>query len=330
MKAWLLSLIFASGCTYYKSERVSPNAHVSDKWSLYHDLVHKSGYIDKYQTVYAGDATLFSCLGYAANVLKLDPEIFLKGGKIVRRPDVSHTKNRTPVSKDMMEGFFWCIAASKRLDLAERVIEYGKANTVMFHTVEVGWSFCDAEDIKNYKLDQETWIGTCVMTPGMIGDLYRMAIKLGYQCDKTCELYKGHDIEISYFNKSFSRHLAVIRILRNGLLHGQIQQDAYNVLKKAVEDNPRNALFQAAFAKFTGGDMSATFEALMNAELFPHDRLPDQTNYKADYLFQRDEVEQDKHGEYYWQPFDRHEYPHLRGFEWLIAASVALDATKVQ
>lgn len=330
MTKTLLISLFCISCTYQKTPIVKPSQQIADRWSLYHDLVHRSPYIDAFQTVYPGDSALFSCLGYAANVLKFDPEIFLKGGKIIRHPEVSPQTNRTPVSKDMMEGFFWCIAAGKRLDLAERVIEYGKANTVMFHTVEMGWSFCNTKDFEDYKINQETWIGTCVMTPGMIGDLYRMAIKLGYQCDETCEYYKGHDIELSYFNQSFSRHLAVIRILRNGLLHGKIEQDAYNVLKKAVEENPRNALYQAAFAKFTGGDMSAAYDALMDAELFPHDRLPDQSNYKADYLFQRDEEEQDKHGEYYWNPFDRHEYPQLRGFEWLIAASVALDATKVQ
>lgn len=319
-------------------------AEVKAKLGVYRPLVRAN--LDSHGLVIMGgsngDSALFSCLARAAGAVSFDPGILFKDGKPVRHPDhkPSATPNKTgslgtPISKDMVSGVLWCLLdLHKRGDtdrahqLVSAMIAFGKAHPKTFNngTLEVGWLFCTEEDRTAYQISDTDWYGRCFMPPAIIKDIYRVAKMVGVGCDQTCQEYMVLGPNIPADKDGFERHLAVIGTARNGFVDGAINDNSLKqVLQKADEAQPRNGLYQAAYATFLDGDQKDAYTALSDVSLFPADKLPTSANYCTDYLFQRDDDSQSGEEDPDWLPCgDGSEGSEGRGVEFVFAAAMSL------
>jgi hypothetical protein len=87
----------------------------------------------------------------------------------------------------------------------------------------------------------------------------------------------------------FEGHIQVLRILLSGRVYGGITITQTQILRDQAERQPRNALFQAARAKYGNGDYSKAVEILQDSVLFPDARLPTSSDRCEEYLWQRDD-----------------------------------------
>lgn len=89
----------------------------------------------------------------------------------------------------------------------------------------------------------------------------------------------------------YEAHLAVVSILTYGKIHGGITEKGMEVLEFHWQREPRNALYAAAYYKYSGVEQArydAVF-ALSSEEFWPADRLPTNADRKEPWLTQRDE-----------------------------------------
>ena len=240
-----------------------------------------------------GDSAIFSCLARSAGAIKFDVSLlFTAKGKPIRHPDILPKVSKTPISRDMVEGILWCLLTHEdktvALDIISKMISYGRANS----TAGL-WIFCDADDVKDYKIESDSYVGRCTMTPGVMKDAYRVAKILGYDCDTECTVAMGVGVNLPNNPTGFERHLAVLTTVRNGITEGAINDNSLKLLDSAAASQPNNALYLAAYHLFKDGDQSKAFELLGDLSRFPSDRLPSATEYCTGYLYQRDELEAD-------------------------------------
>jgi hypothetical protein len=242
-----------------------------------------------------GDSALFSCIAYAAGAIDFDPGVlFTSEGKPLRHPEISPAASKSPISKDMVNGIMWCLYTLAKSNpsyaqgLTVKMIDYGRNNRVAGV-----WSFCSKEDVEAYKMDEETFVGRCLITPSVAKDIYRVAIFTGWQCDTLCQTTMATGVNLPTIREGFSRHLAVLTTVRNGLIEGAINDNSLNQLKEISSRGPNNALFQAAYTLFSNGDFSRSYELLDDETKFPLDAPPTSDNYCTDYLYQRDEIREE-------------------------------------
>lgn len=175
--------------------------------------------------------------------------------------------SRSSISRDMFAGLFLWIWTEKRKDLIEEIIDHGESNT---NSVG-GWVMGEGDPFT-----------TNIRAAGQT-----LAYEMRYQ-------WGGADhakryLPIPHFDvKGFEAHLQVLDILLVGLLRGLSKTDLKR-LQWHVENEPRNALFQAVLHKFSDGDQSAAIESLLDTSLFPEKRLPSSAERCEPYLWQRDE-----------------------------------------
>lgn len=112
----------------------------------------------------------------------------------------------------------------------------------------------------------------------------------------------------------YEKHLDVINWYTQTIVRGGMDMADYEQLRKYVEQQPRNALFQALYHKFKDGNQSAAIAILMDEKLFPSDRLPTATDRCEAYLWQRN-------GGSDWEPCEREKLHD--GVDFLIAAYIA-------
>lgn len=95
----------------------------------------------------------------------------------------------------------------------------------------------------------------------------------------------------------FEAHLEVLSIWLSGELSGgRINSIDKSTLRKQVERQPGNAIFQAVHHLYTNADMSEVASILSDERLFPSGRLPSSADRCEEYLFQRDNLPKD------WEP----------------------------
>lgn len=301
MKFLLIILIISCSCGKIKDKDNEPLTPVSSepsaitqRFSLYKQQ-SKAAYDD--YGLYApgghiGDSALFSCLAYNADLTKFDIGLLFRDNGMPRRhPDISKEHSATPISKDMVSGILWCLYKLQKTDpdyavaLTSKMIKAGKS-----HAVSGLWSFCTKDDIKEYSISKEDVAGRCIMTPGVMKDVYRLHLKMGGDCDNECKTVMTVGVNTLPEGEGFTRHLAVLSTVRNGLIEGGINDLSLKQLEKAHKAEPRNALYAAAYNMFKGGFQDETWKILSDESLFPLKSIPTSKNYCTDYLFQRDEV----------------------------------------
>jgi hypothetical protein len=160
------------------------------------------------------------------------------------------------------------IAAWVHKDLAwvNRIISYGEKNS---------WVICNA-------LDTATKIGRCVVSPSLYLILYDMQSRLEGVLPSSLTVQKDEDaVGLQY---DFQAHLEVIRIWLEGEIYGAITDTQLKKLEAYAKRESENALFLAIYAKYSSGDFSSALKAL---ERFPAGRLPNSSDHKTEYLYQR-------------------------------------------
>jgi hypothetical protein len=276
-----------------------------------------------------GDSALFSCLARVSGAASFDPSILLPDGKPIRHPDISPEASKTPVSKDMLNGILWCIwdvgrkgDMSHARELVESITVFGKDHVATFGT-DIGWLFCTEDDRTTYAISDDDWLGRCFAPPAVVKDIYRVLKWAGGTCDETCEWFTAVGPNLPIEGDGYKRHLGVLTTVRNGLVDGAINDNSLAQLREAAEAQPRNALYQAAYALFFDGDQAKAFAALSDRSLFPADALPTTNQYCGEYLFQRDYPGPD------WDPCpEEGGESDGRGVEWIFAATVSLGLAK--
>lgn len=183
-------------------------------------------------------------------------------GRWRRHPDFSTCKpfngSRSTISRDMFRGLFIYLLKMKDTAALMRIREYGEANN---------WFMGEGEDPSI--TFSRTWFN-----PVIRDQLNRMITRDNVSIKNT-EL------------KDYEAHLDVLRIYTEFLISGYLEDYELDQLKEYRDANPENALYQAMYNTFTG-DQAAAIDILMDEKYFPADRLPDETNYFAHYLWQRD------------------------------------------
>lgn len=237
-----------------------------------------------------GDSALFSCLAMVSGAAVFDVGILLRGGKPIRHPLIYHFPNKdAPISRDHMLGILICLRFYPDKDYALKLItnwiNYGRT-----HSVVAGWDMCTSQDVITFSIKRTTWLGQCLATPNVIYMIYKVAISLGYKCDNTCRGWMLVAEPAPLDLIGYERHLQVLAIWLLGSIDRAISIDALEVLRKAAEENPHNGLYAGVYALFSSGNMELANKANNDHAYFPDDRAPDNREFCADYLFQRDEM----------------------------------------
>lgn len=207
--------------------------------------------------------------------------------------EVGHGADST-ISKDMMLGLAYNLWKTKNLAAINRTIDYG---------VKHSWVMGEAQD-------DLTTASKCLMSPNLISLYYDIQGKLN-----GTKLTDGSGDAFG-INTGFRAHLDVISILLSGSVRGAITSGELATLKAQAERQPRNALFQAAYSRYTDGNQGKAEAILLNEAMFPHQKLPTTDNHCSDYLWSDDDEPKD------WAPCpDRKET--WEGFDLIVAAAVA-------
>jgi len=255
-----------------------------------------------------GDSALFSCLTRVGGGADFNPGILLSPeGQLGRHaslwddrqgwikehctfPPKEKKSSCTPVSKDMMSGWNWCLVSygqedkDAALELAERVIRFGKDHPVS--AGPTGWMMCTDLDRDEMNITQTDWITRCLMPPAVVKDIYRVAKWLGYDCDSDCKAYMLIGANLPVGAKGYQRHLSNNTQVRNGVVEGALNDNSVRLLKKYAEAEYGNPIYLASYAMFTDGKQEKAIKALQR---FPSDRLPNSSDYCSHWVLQRDE-----------------------------------------
>jgi hypothetical protein len=160
------------------------------------------------------------------------------------------------------------------------------------------------------------------MTPNMVSLLEQMIGMWEGEEENEDEYYEDKEEihpELSkyrYLKKAgYAKHLDVIAIVSKSLIKGGVSTTQLNTIKKYLDENPRNALFQALWHRFTDGVQTEAITILMDESLFPAYRLPSTRERCEEYLWQRDLDNYD------WKPCNKNQVHD--GVDFLIAAWAA-------
>lgn len=189
-------------------------------------------------------------------------------GKWHRSPDRSCYPNdsKSESSKDMYRGLGMYMWKYKKKDDLKEVINYAESN---------GLRFCDA-------IDNETLVSRCIMAPSFLLLLKKMLGEISLTSDQQ------DSADATFVNTGFRAHLDVLAILHSGSVYGGITDGDLKTLKAQALRQPANALYQAAWAKYSGGNQERAYQVLMSPDYFPENKLPTNENYCTPYLFQHD------------------------------------------
>lgn len=250
-----------------------PDQELQAKQDLYCSLswpeYHRRGYVHS-----RCDGVLFTalygigCPGVSIDRFEGEP------GQWFRSPghDCLGNGSGTTISRDMLLGIMHYGWNHQDERLLKDLRDYGSDHL---------WVMGQSDDrLKNF--------ATPIMTPQLAGLLLQMTGTESILATTST----GH------INVGYQAHLSILRILLKGSVLGAITATDLEVLTAQAKRSPNNALFQAALALYTDGDMAVASALLLDPKHFPTDDLPTNKNHCTEYLFQRDE---DTHS---WQPCD--------------------------
>lgn len=205
-------------------------------------------------------------------------------GKDCYRPDV---ENSTSISKDMFNGLMLWAYASKDLQTLKDLYQYGDDHN---------WIMGDA----NTALET---IARVTFSPEMVLRLKKMIESL--QPNLTGVIFEESDEGLIILRETFEAHLHVISILQKSMINGGITDNELAVLEAYTKRQPYNAFFQAMFHKFNpnDGNQERAINILMDASLFPNDRLPESKDRCSEYIWSHDEQQRIGQSEkFFWKP----------------------------
>jgi hypothetical protein len=308
------AVVLMMGCgTIFKPKDRSSEAPltVAEKFDLYKGLSIDHPSRDGYGMFLAegsrGDSALFSCLHQFATGEQVDIlSSFSDEGLPLRHPEITKADAATPISRDMLMGFMMCaISSTNGSEIMTKLIQAG---------VDNGWDLCGPAP--EFEIDPIDRIGRCVVSPGLIGTMYRVRTYLGVDCNAGCQAAQQIPTGIARNVDGFRRHLSALHVIVRGFTGG-LDDGELDVLRHHAEQQPNNALYQAAYHKFLDGDQSKATALLLDTTKFPEYTLPTSANYCTHYLYQRDESSQHD-----WLPCDEG-LTHI-GIDFLLAGRLAL------
>jgi len=220
-------------------------------------------------------------------------------GKMYRNPerDCYPDESKSSISRDMLLGYMTYLWKQRDLTNAAEMISYGKSVT---------WVMGEYNDAEG--------LSRVLMTPQLISLLTDIESKLS--TGAALRLVGEDDAVL--INTDFRAHLDVLRIVLSGSVRSGISEIERLILKGQSERVRENALFQAAYARYNGGDQTNAVLLLMDENRFPVGKLPDNhTNQCEGYVYQRDPGED-------WAPCPDRELHQHDGVDFLVAASIAL------
>lgn len=199
------------------------------------------------------------------------------------RPN-ANPESETCISRDGFRGLFVYLMQQNDVQALKRIRDYGR---------------------------DHNWFMGCARNPGVAFSRTWFNPSIRNQLDRMIDrsvpkLFPTEKNEM--IADDYEAHLAVLSIYTEFQIHGKITANELSTLKKYAEKSPKNALFQALYHKFSDGDQSLAIDILLDATLFPVDRLPTDKDHFADYLWQRDPGPD-------WQPCDTSENAQQRRCE---------------
>lgn len=196
-------------------------------------------------------------------------------------------RSKSTISKDMFTGLFWALYYLRDVVEAKHLIAYGEKHD---------WVMGEGPLSR-------TWLGF-----GLIKTLHMIAGKsLAHVPDLWRDPYKD-----------YARHLQVLHILLRGEMTGEISGAMHNALELYTRRDPKNALFQYAYHRFSDGDQTKATAILRDESLFPAGRLPTARDRCTRWLWERDSSKPD------WRPCDedrRHSGGDFIFVAWLLEQS---------
>lgn len=278
----LMACIMASaGCSYFdKHEKKASDPLNADQLSRLHAV----------SDVYAADGNeaedaagfvhstcdgllftaLYDALSGSANVLKAQAE----PGHWYRHPD--HATCSNDISRDMLIGLAWWAWETGAGKVAQDVVDYAKA-----HNMKMG----------------EGPVDVVTMSPELLDTFYQVSKYFGGandpELDKAAEQIRQEQ-EANHLTSlplpgGFLGHLLVLHELLRAHIYGGSSTYQLAVFKQKASEQPNNALFQAAYHLYDGGDQSEAYRILDDTRYFPADKLPTAGERCEEYLWQRDE-----------------------------------------
>lgn len=177
------------------------------------------------------------------------------------------------ISRDAFTGVLWYIWENKRLDLAEDLYSYGVGHT---------WIMGSGD------------ISTLLFTPIYQSTLAEIIYKLGGTNHPI-----SRSLSFSYDKHvGFEAHLDVLMILLRADIMGSVTDKGLELLKYNYDRNPKNALFSYGWHKYSDGNQKETYDALLDEDMFPSNRLPASADRCEAWVWQRD-------GGADWEPCDQ-------------------------
>jgi hypothetical protein len=301
---FLILLLALPGCMFQKDNEPVDPVHeemlenIEAKQAIYIRLAPG----DEYGFTHRGDGLSFACLKHASGAPVLWQEAEIESGRYQRHPTLEYPgESASTMSKDMALGLMYCIWKDQDLGAIERFIRYLERND---------WDLCGGRDNAE---SESVWLGRCKVTPALKATFYELRFRMGgddHPARKVPQLWDP-------WSSDFRTHLTVLHILLRGDIQGGINDLQVDFLKAKARNNPQNALYQAAYHRFTDGWQHDAARLLLDEDRFPAERLPTGENHCSPYLYERD----DDNDGYTPCPDEKEPWPSV---DWLFAAWTTL------
>lgn len=158
----------------------------------------------------------------------------------------------------------------KDLAWVSQYIDYGETHS---------WEICHAATTVDY-------VGRCIASPQLVSLLRAMRERLTGAVALTSD-----SSDAIFAPADFEAHLRVWGIWLKGQVYGGITDAERGDLEALAGREDKNALYQAVWALYSGGDMTRVHELLADTSHWPRQSLPtNQENHCTDYLYQRDQL----------------------------------------
>lgn len=246
----LILLVGCGGKGHAPKPPLNAEDRLKNQYDLYLSLI--GGRQDQHGFINTNhcDSTLFSGLIGAAGADVDMTAAEVEEGKWLRRPTSYEEcfgagKSRSTISRDGLLGVMWWAYVHDRLDVLERMYAYGEANSWVMGEGRYGG------------VDS-------VMLPAYISLLAQLIERMGGQPHSVTSLFPESLADC----EAYSCHIQTLRIL----LRNNVGDKELAVLKSTTEKYPENALFSAAYHRYTDGNYSEAI-ALLN-HYYPVAKLP--------------------------------------------------------
>lgn len=248
-------------------QSVESRALVLDKVRLYQSLGPSVQDADGFIDFEHCDSLLFSGLyGVGGGQVNIAAARNSEGAwqrRSLNQPPCYPQGSASSISRDMFMGLLWYMWEYRRLDLAEDLFAYGEAHD---------WIMGKGDVSRIY------------FTPGLQATLAEMIFRMG---GKDRPSYRSIPQAYSK-NTGFAAHLDVLHLVLRAEMVGSLEAKGVELLKFNYDRAPQNALFSYAWHRYSDGDQSQTYSALLNEAWWPADRLPTSADRCEAWILQRD------------------------------------------